>query len=376
MQFLISPDLREAISFASWQNSVPLLASLSVKNASQDPASNLELTVSNSSGYLKKKVWKIDRLLAGDELVISDCSVEFVPAYLSGLNEAEKTELLFELSKDGEVLATAEQDIRVLARDEWGGLGQGGELLAAFVMPNDPFVASVLKSAAKILQRHGHSAALDGYQSKDPQRAYLLASAVWNAICGLKLTYANPPASFETVGQKTRTPQTIADQGLATCLDSSLLFASVIEAVGLNPIVVFTDCHCFAGVWLSERTFNQIIEPEPSELRKAIFGHELVTFETTLVTHSPAPRFEDAVKQAKSATQEAKEGEFVAAIDIRRARMAKITPLASHMSTLDDEQISSPEVQSEFLPLAAPPELAGIPSSVAEEKPTAANGRN
>ena len=38
---------------------------------------------------------------------------------------------------------------------------------------------------------------MNGYQSGDPRRAYMLAAAIWSAVTGLGLTYAVPPASFE-----------------------------------------------------------------------------------------------------------------------------------------------------------------------------------
>lgn len=374
-QFKILAEVASTISYAGWQNSVPLITELTIKNLSSAPISGLELKLATSSGFLKSKTWTIDRLLAGDDLQLSDCTVGLDSGYLGGLNEAEKSQLSFELTQGTRSLASTDVDVRVLAREEWGGMNQGGELLAAFVMPNDPAVAKILKSAAKILERHGHSTALDGYQSGDPKRSYLLVTALWNSICGLKLTYANPPKSFEQLGQKTRTPQTVLDQGLATCLDSTLLFAAAIEAVGLNPVIVMTNGHCFAGAWLVEKTLSQVVEPEPSELRKAIAGHELITFETTLVTHSPPSRFENAVRTAEAAAKESKEHEFVAAIDIARARMAQIAPLASH-STRDSEATSesSNELDAEFLPLAAPPELS-LPATVVEEKPSTASGR-
>ena len=72
-----------------------------------------------------------------------------------------------------------------------------GELLPAFVTPNDPALAALLRSVATLLGQHGHPTALDGYQSGDPNRAYLLAAALWSAVAGRSLVYANPPGSFE-----------------------------------------------------------------------------------------------------------------------------------------------------------------------------------
>ncbi|XDA97326.1 hypothetical protein AB1M95_14555 [Sulfitobacter sp. LCG007] len=45
---------------------------------------------------------------------------------------------------------------------------------------------------------------MDGYQSRDPSRAWMLAGAFWSGETGMGLAYAVPPASFELRGQKVR----------------------------------------------------------------------------------------------------------------------------------------------------------------------------
>src|SRR5690606_35195217 len=153
--------------------------------------------------------------------------------------EAERGVARFRLTDAaGNLLAEREIEMRLLARDEWGGFASMPGLVAAFVMPNDPAVAGVLKEASAVLGRLGHSTALNGYQSGDPKRAYMLVAAIWSAAASYRLAYAEPPASFEKQGQKIRRPSTMLEQGLATCLDTTLFFAATIEAAGLNSVVL------------------------------------------------------------------------------------------------------------------------------------------
>jgi very-short-patch-repair endonuclease len=310
---------------------------------------------------------------ARSEIVLRDRDVQLDAEYLNGLNEAERGILKFSLSSRDKVVSTLEQEIRVLARDEWGGLNSGGELLAAFVMPNDPAIAMILKTASEVLANHGHNSALDGYQSHDPGRAYLLLAAIWSAVASRSLTYANPPRSFELVGQKTRRPATVFSDGLATCLDSTLLFAAAIEAVGLNPVIVMVEGHSLVGAWLVEKTLGQVIEKDCSEIRKAIAAKELITFETTLVTGRQPTLFEEAVKTAGSSTVEAREAEFLATIDIRRARMAQILPLASHLPA--SQSVDDPNVERGPLPLPAVPDIGDVAPQDSDEKPSTPQGR-
>ncbi|MCA9258479.1 MAG: DUF4011 domain-containing protein, partial [Planctomycetales bacterium] len=100
--------------------------------------------------------------------------------------------------------------------------------------------------------------------------------------------------------------------------------------MGLNPVLVMTEGHCFTAVWLVKKTLKKLNEPDCSELRKAIAAKELIVFETTLVTHTPAAQFADAMAAAETALGEAREHEFVAAVDVSRARMSQVRPLASH----------------------------------------------
>ena len=262
---VIETDVASSLNYASWQNSVPCLRALTVRNGSTTELNQLCLNVKSSPAFLKPKQWVVDRIAPGGELEFRDRDVQLDPDYLNGLNEAERGMIRFTLTKGEELVAEAEHDVRVLARDEWGGMNAGGELLAAFVMPNDPALAKVLKVAGDVLAKHGHASALDGYQSGDPRRAYMLVAALWSSVASKSLTYANPPKSFEQVGQKTRRPGTVLSDGLATCLDFTLLFAAAIEAVGLNPVIVMTNGHCFVGAWLVEKTLPRLIERDCSQ---------------------------------------------------------------------------------------------------------------
>ncbi|MBX7246784.1 MAG: DUF3320 domain-containing protein [Candidatus Sumerlaeaceae bacterium] len=64
-------------------------------------------------------------------------------------------------------------------------------------------------------------------------------------------------------------------------------------------------------------------------LRKRVKLRELVLFETTVATHRPAPTFSHAVELGAKHVAEENEEAFELAVDIRRARLQRIKPLAS-----------------------------------------------
>lgn len=371
---VIVADVATDFTYASYQNAIPVIRSIRVENKGDRHLQACRLDLTSTPSFLRPKSWSIDRLLPGDELPLGDRKVELDAGYLAGLDEAERGEITLRLSSAGEVLDERRLSVRLLARDEWGGIADMAQLLPAFVLPNDPAVAPLLRSAAERLAAHGHASGLDGYQSQSPQRAYLLSAAIYSAIAGLGLHYTEPPASFESRGQKIRRPSTIAEERLATCLDTTLLFAAALEAAGLYPVLLLFQGHAAVGVWLAQRTFANAVETDQMEVRKALASRELVVLETTGVTHRPAMTMEAAQRALDLRMAEEQAQAFVAAIDVRRSRSGGITPLASHQPMRRAEGESAPVSVGE-LPLPPAPDFGALPAAMAEVKPTSAAGR-
>ncbi|WP_108818526.1 DUF3320 domain-containing protein [Pseudovibrio sp. Alg231-02] len=362
--------ISSVVNYASWQNSVPLLSMVELHNSAEHAQNNLTLELSFTPSFAKAKSWKIDRLPADETLSLSNLEVTLDPDYLQGLDEAEKGVAVFHLrNAEGELVAEHRKELRLLARDEWGGFAGMASIAAAFVMPNDPAIAQVQRDAGEVLVKYGYSPALDGYQSKDPKRVYMLGAALWSAVAGMGLMYAEPPKSFEVHGQKVRRPSTIREQGLATCFDSTLFFASALEAIGLNPVVLIIEGHSYCGFWLRETTLPSLIEQDPTEIRKALAARELIVFETTGITRRPADQFDKAIAIAKSYTNEENEAGFIGAIDIARARASQIRPMASHQAASSENHAEAPEFEATTLPLPKAPSFDALPTDEAEESP-------
>lgn len=359
------------VNFAAAQNSVSVIKKIELSNQTSDLFTNILVRLEAGPAFFRSKVWQIDRIAPGETLDLFDLSLDLDLSFFSRLNEAETGQLVFSVEKDGERLTETQVLIELLAKDEWGGIEEMPQLIAAFVAPNDPAVARIVRTASILLEKAGQNGALNGYQSADPKRSYMLAGSIWSAVAEMSLSYAQPPSSFEKVGQKIRSPHQIAHQKLATCLDTTLLVCSALEAVGLNPVVIFTEGHCFAGVWLKNQTLRSASEVDVWEIRKAIECKELWVFETTLLTQRPVVGFAEAVRNAAAQLDEAVEEKFEQAIDIKRSRDARIRPLARHADTVEpaDERTVAPP------PLPQPPDLEMMPADEVEDVPDTPRGR-
>ena len=368
----LKADAAGRVNFASAQNSIPVIRLLSLENDCDTPIDRLVVRAEAEPPLIRAKNWVIDRLGPGKRIELSDLGVEPDISRLAGLDESEVGNLVLSVERDGERLFEDRRSLEFLARDQWGGLDDMDRLLAAYVSPNEASVAAILKEASRLLRQAGHDDAMEGYQTGNPQRAYMIAAAIWSATTALGLTYANPPESFERQGQKVRFPSRIRSEGLATCLDTSLLLAAAWEQAGLNPVVLFATGHAWAGVWITKSDFGRVSEPDVVAVRKACQAREFFPVETTLLTKRPTVGFDQAVEFCSARLSEDREDEFRVAIDITRARAAHIRPLASHVAQ-DEPQETKDEAVAAALP--RPIDLGLLSSEQIDASPQTPAGR-
>ncbi|MCP3734664.1 DUF3320 domain-containing protein [Sphingomonas sp. RP10(2022)] len=380
-ELLIDAMIAPKLSFATHQNDVPALHDLKLLNLGDVPAENVILGVASDPPVFAARQWRFDRITAGGEVHVTQRDLPLNAALLLQLSEAIRATVTLTARIEGDDRPIAERrvPIELLARNEWGGAGAMPELLAAFALPNDPAVGRLLKVASDVLRHAGKPDGIDGYQSKSRTRVYELASAIWSAVSGLRLTYAEPPASFELAGQKVRTPGQVVEGGLATCLDTALLFAAALEQAGLYPVLIVTEGHAFTGLWLQPQEFATLLVPDAAALRKRIALDELLVFETTLATGASPAGFARAIAAADRLIAEDQEATFVTAIDVRRARMQRIRPLALTDAGTDvggaTAMPAEPVIDPAGDALEAAPALPDFDLAEAEALPTTAEGR-
>lgn len=365
MDIRIGAVVASKVGFASHQNAVPLIRELEIVNDSSEPVNDLTLSLQADPPFLTRKIWRIDQLSAGSTLHITDRDVSLSAAVLGDLTESMVGNVTLRLEAESGVLAETCYPVELLARNQWGGTSSMAELLPAFVMPNDPAVDRILKAASDVLRRAGHKDGIDGYEAKSRKRVWELTSAIWSAICSLRLSYALPPASFESNGQKVRTPSAILEGKVSTCLDTALLFAAALEQAGLNPLIVLTRGHAFAGVWLQPLEFSSLITDEAAALRRRIDLQELLVFETTLATQAHPAKLSQAEQAAQRLIAEDAPDAFEVAVDIRRARMQKIRPLSLIGQTRPDD--CDETAPSAIEALEAAPDLPDFDIEATEE---------
>ena len=352
---LMQPSLNAAL----YENSVPVLDELSIRSEGEGELPLVEIAVSSEPPFILPRSWRLQQVSAGQLRLVKSLDVKLDGARLAAQTEASRTLVTFIASSSECELGRATCDLRVLARNEWGGLSGMPDILAAFVLPNDPAIARILKSASEVLRQANQSPGLEGYQG-DKKRVWAQAQAIWNAICALDISYINPPASFVEHGQRIRLPSQVVEERLATCLDTTVLFAACLEAIGLRPLIVLTKGHAFVGFWLSMVDAGTSVLQDLPGIRNRLKLHDLKVFETVMATEPRKPSFAAACERGEAnlrSVDDDGESDFREIIDVHRARLRRILPLpsASAASANLDEPVEGASVGQPVF--EAPPDL-------------------
>lgn len=142
-------------------------------------------------------------------------------------------------------------------------------MFAAYVNEQHPYVDKLLREAlnTKVVD------SFTGYQAKDKAEVYRQVYAIWEALNRRDVRYSDittSSAESQTVSsQHVRLIDESINNAQANCVDGSVLMASVLRKVGIEPFLIMVPGHCYLGFAL---------DPE---------GEEIVALETTLLGSSP-----------------------------------------------------------------------------------------
>lgn len=187
-------------------------------------------------------------------------------------------------------------------------------LLVAYVNPSFFEIDEILRLVSK---KNGNQF-LAGYQeiSSKTKREIVLKQieSIYYALKDLEISYVSNPVDYSG-DQKIKTPSEIFKYQSANCIEGVILFASIIEALGMKPLIVLVPGHAFVGwkIW--------------DDTNSADF------LETTMIWNVNNPNFQTALAAGKeefaSATDEGqfKTGKSIV-LDVVQLRGIGVLPIA------------------------------------------------
>lgn len=131
-----------------------------------------------------------------------------------------------------------------------------GIFFAAYVNEDHPMIDQILREAlnTRIVTR------FLGYQARTPEDVDKQVYALWNVLQRRNFQYssvANTSLSSNVVfSQRIRTFDDALNSSQINCVDGSVLFASLLRAINMEPILVRIPGHMFVGYYTNSKRSN------------------------------------------------------------------------------------------------------------------------
>ena len=331
-----------SLNYSMLNNGVETCFKCVVSNVGHQDWHQIQITIRGD--LIKEHTQRLESLREGQSVQIAHLKILPDIKKLSEITEAINTSFTITIEEQYGQLLQYELPIVLLTYDEWAGINVIPEHIASFVVPNNPLLSRIKISAAHFLEKWTGSSQLDEYQTQDRNRVRAQVAAIYEALRSEGIVYSAPPANFEKSGQRIRMADKVLSEKLGTCIDTSLLIASCLEACDIYPILVMMKGHVMVGAWLTPTVCPQMVCDDVSLLLKetADGNNNMVLLESTAITSSESIEFEEAVKMALAKLKD--EDLFYYFIDIHRCRLGNIRPLPQRIQrdgvwTFDNEGI-------------------------------------
>ncbi|WP_159633158.1 DUF3320 domain-containing protein [Sphingobacterium composti Ten et al. 2007 non Yoo et al. 2007] len=316
------------INYTFISNKLNFIQNINLQNLGEKDLENIKITLKSTFKLFEDFSINKDRILPNEIVQFTEFNLKFNLELLKNLAEKDLDKITIEVLSNNEVLKQEDFTIDILPIDYFGGLHSYPQLLASYILPNHDLIYSLKTEAIKILESNNHLTSFEGYQSHNKERVLQIVSAIYKAIQNHQIIYSAMPASFEKSGQRIRLIDKVINTKFGNCIDISLLFAAVLEAINLNPLIIITSGHAFVGVWLEDMRFDGMINYDVTALTKRVAKgiKQIALIEATSLCKGNNIPFSQAMDTAER--QLLATDNFLLSIDIKKARSYGITPLS------------------------------------------------
>lgn len=290
MDIVTAPSVCYAMSI----NNIPAVSDLRITNT-EETEIIVSVTVTSDPPFISGKAEQVTLPGKDTANIPIDLIVDTEVLSRSGRRPSQVT---VEIVSDGATVASRSFPIEILAYDEYPA--DAPYLISAFITPESPSVKGISP------ERIGYG---------DAQRTTSAAEDIYESIRGLGIRQTQ----MQDGVQRASIPDKTMKNREASASDVSILYASALEAAGLDPVMVFEDGRISSGAWLTDE-HGTIPADDPSSVARKIADGSLFLIDPS--SFSAGKSFSDARSSFKTDDEK-----FIAAVDVRTSRKT-VTPTA------------------------------------------------
>lgn len=327
----LSAEYLKTANYALYHNRLPICQTIELTNISGQHLQEVRVTCSGEfiSQYESEFISMIN---PGETVRINHFNISPDSSKLAALTERIVTNFKLSVTSKGKTVGEEDFDIELMPYDHWTGTKILPQTIASFITPNHPAINNIVVQSAAMLKKLTGSSLLNEYQTGNSNDVRHQIAAVFAAIHDLGIVYRGMPASYEVIGQRITMPDQVISSKIGNCIELTLLMATVLEAIGINSVIIIQKGHAYLGSWLVNDCSPYSVCDDPSFIeKKCAHGiDEMLVLECTHVARENAS-FEDAVRSAEMNL--ANHSLFEMFIDVKRCRLERILPLPSRIES-------------------------------------------
>ena len=318
-------DYLEEVNYALVQSKMNICNWCIIENNSDVDIENIQMEISGE--YVEKYISMSFQLDAKQRIRIQDIKLQVKIDKLLSLTEKVASNLMLKIKVAEETFKEQAFPISFMAYNQWNGIDSYPQLLASFITPNHPCIASIVKRASYHLNRLCNTSDFTGYMCGNKEHVRFQIEAIYCSLQEEKLSYTLGIPSYEEKGQRIRLANEVIDSKLGNCLDLTLLFAACLEYIGINPLLILELGHIYLGAWLIPDNHYRSVDDDITFLLKNTADRleNITVMESTSFAKTDEIPFEESVNQGLTSLN-SKEI-FQMFIDVYRCRLEGFIPL-------------------------------------------------
>lgn len=288
----------------------------------KDDNTKIEVEVKESEyWYASKAVFTCDK---ADDRYIYKPVINWKYDVLRKLNQPTPVNMVVQLTVNGEDAGERSKTLNLRSINECVFAMRDGErlidfnmLFAAYVNEDHPLIQQILKEGLET----GIIKSYKGYQGGKEMNVYAQVLSIWNALETRGIHYSNLIESSQSspvyFSQRVRTIEEALTYSQANCVDGTVLFASLLKAIGIDPVLVRVPGHMFLGFYVNRKhTKMEFLETTLLGTQETGLKEELTQF----LEVESYDSFLKAIEKGKERYEQYKDSATFKMIDIKEVR--------------------------------------------------------
>ncbi len=344
------------VGYFNVQNDVNTIKRLYVRNGSEEDVADARIRISSSPAFLIPTETELS-VLPRKSTTKFEPDVKISPIFMVALNNRVEAEVMVDLLCGDTVVQSAKAQVSLTPFNECD-YSANAESIAGFVRRTaevNKLIGLTFKKLESWSVDYTRSAGYRG--GRNSVRNFF--AAAFAVLTDQRFIKTDAEDGCENITDFSELLITKA----ATPLELSLLYAAVVEANGLNPVIARIAGKWYVGCFLINECFNDMVGDDVSLLRKRV---ERGVNDMSVVCADElfnGVAFERAEKSAAQTLKKTEDSEFF--VDIMRARIMHIYPLPERVRKEGGYDV----VQSkEFATSLAPEQIREYKGDIGGEK--------